>query len=105
MREVPLRFSGGDRLIAFRDPLDKANGSNMIDWQYSEMQPGSENSRGSILSRSAFAFGHARAHKTGDNQPLLIGSYHPSQQNTSAGRLTESMLLEVFDQPRRHLGR
>jgi uracil-DNA glycosylase family 4 len=61
--------------------------------------------RGSILGRSAFAFGHARAHKTGDNQPLLIGSYHPSQQNTSTGRLTESMLLDVFEQARRHLGR
>ena len=45
--------------------------------------------RGQIASRSAFVFGHNVAHETGPGQPLLIGSYHPSQQNTSTGRLFE----------------
>ena len=52
--------------------------------------------RGVIRSRSAFVFAHNAAHRIGPGQPLLISSYHPSQQNTSTGRLTERMLLEVF---------
>ena len=56
--------------------------------------------RGRIASRSAFTFGHNVAHETGPGQPLLISSYHPSQQNTSTGRLTESMLREVLERAR-----
>lgn len=60
--------------------------------------------QGHIASRSAFAFGHDREHRTGENLPLLVSSYHPSQQNTLTGRLTEPMLRRVFQRVRRRLG-
>jgi uracil-DNA glycosylase family 4 len=52
--------------------------------------------RGAISSRSAFGFGHNRQFRTGAGLPILLSSYHPSQQNTSTGKLTEKMLLDVF---------
>jgi uracil-DNA glycosylase family 4 len=53
--------------------------------------------QGKIARRSAFVFGHNAAYETGPGQPLLISSYHPSQQNTSTGKLTEAMFRDVFD--------
>jgi len=61
-------------------------------------------SQGHIRSRSAFPFGHGREHRPSAPLPLLIASYHPSQQNTSTGRLTETMLQSVFDRARGVLG-
>jgi uracil-DNA glycosylase family 4 len=52
--------------------------------------------QGKIASRAAFVFGHGVEYRTGPEQPVLIGSYHPSQQNTSTGKLTEKMLTDVF---------
>jgi uracil-DNA glycosylase family 4 len=52
--------------------------------------------RGFIRSRAAFAFGHDIATETAPGQPRLISSYHPSQQNTSTGKLTDRMLRDVF---------
>jgi uracil-DNA glycosylase family 4 len=57
--------------------------------------------QGKIARRSAFVFAHDAEHRTGVGQPLLISSYHPSQQNTSTGKLTEAMLRAVFQRARR----
>ncbi len=60
--------------------------------------------RGLIASRAPFRFGHGVCHDTGPGTPLLISSFHPSQQNTSTGRLTLEMLVAVFARARRALG-
>lgn len=49
--------------------------------------------RGSLTKTSDLRFGHRVLHKL---TPALLCSYHPSQQNTSTGRLTQQMLDDVF---------
>ena len=53
--------------------------------------------QGAIASLAAFKFGHNVLYRPAPGLPALIGSYHPSQQNTSTGKLTREMLREVFD--------
>jgi uracil-DNA glycosylase len=51
-------------------------------------------SRGEIERLSDFAFGHNVLYPV---VPNLLCSYHPSQQNTSTGKLTQKMLDEIFE--------
>ena len=51
--------------------------------------------RGWIDRLSSCGFAHAAAHVF-DAAPVILCSYHPSQQNTFTGRLTDAMLLDVF---------
>ena len=48
------------------------------------------------------SFGHGTEAEAG--RLLVIGCYHPSQQNTFTGRVTPSMLDEVFSRARAHAG-
>lgn len=41
-------------------------------------------------------FAHGAVWRPESDLPVLVGSYHPSQQNTQTGRLTEAMMDEVF---------
>jgi len=59
---------------------------------------------GHTIPSPAPKFGHGVAYRLpwGD---LLLGSYHPSQQNTFTGKLTRPMFHSVFAQARRELDR
>jgi len=50
--------------------------------------------RGCVI-RPKPSFGHALEYRLPNGQ-TLIGSYHPSRQNTNTGKLTRSMMDEVF---------
>jgi len=53
--------------------------------------------RDQIQRLSDFKFGHGVEYRPYPTGPMLIGCYHPSQQNTSTGKLTREMLRAVFE--------
>ena len=59
--------------------------------------------RGVVL-RPRPQFGHASIAPL-ENDQTLIGCYHPSRQNTHTGKLTASMMDDVFRKARRALAR
>lgn len=52
--------------------------------------------RGELQRGAAFPFRHGASYQLGAGLPRLFVSYHPSQQNTFTGRLTEAMLARVL---------
>lgn len=61
--------------------------------------------QGNISSRAGYPFAHGAEAEFGDRLPHLFGVYHPSQQNTQTGRLTESMYAAAFKRIREFLKR
>ena len=59
---------------------------------------------GKIQSRAAYRFAHGAEAEIADDLPRLFGVYHPSQQNTQTGRLTEVMYTRVLRRIRTFLG-
>jgi uracil-DNA glycosylase len=61
---------------------------------------------GYAVPRPQPRFGHAAeavVHKPSGETVLLLGCYHPSQQNTFTGKLTEEMLDSVMLRAREHI--
>lgn len=59
--------------------------------------------RGAIASLAAFPFRHGASYQMSEVLPRLFASYHPSQQNTFTGKLTEKMLESVLTEIREFL--
>jgi uracil-DNA glycosylase len=56
-----------------------------------------------VVARPKPQFGHGVVYRP-QNGPAVIGSYHPSRQNTNTGKLTAPMLESVFQSARALLG-
>jgi uracil-DNA glycosylase family 4 len=52
---------------------------------------------GKISSRAAYKFAHGVEAEIAPGLPRLFGVYHPSQQNTQTGRVTEAMYREALE--------
>jgi uracil-DNA glycosylase family 4 len=57
---------------------------------------GSLKERGQIATLAAFPFRHGASYELPGDLPRLFASYHPSQQNTFTGKLTDAMLFRVL---------
>jgi uracil-DNA glycosylase family 4 len=49
-------------------------------------------------------FAHGTVVRIGNGIPALVGTYHPSRQNTNTGKLTARMMADVFRRVKRLLG-
>ncbi len=58
---------------------------------------------GKITSRAKFVFAHGAEERPLNDGPVLIGVYHPSQQNTQTGRVTAGMYAKVLERIGRFL--
>jgi uracil-DNA glycosylase len=58
--------------------------------------------RGVLTLKSAYLFGHGLTYSMPDGT-ILLTSYHPSNQNTNTGKLTENMFTEIFRTARKLL--
>ena len=56
-----------------------------------------------IASRALYKFAHGAEAEVVAGSPRLFGVYHPSQQNTQTGKLTEKMFDDVFSKARKVL--
>ncbi len=61
--------------------------------------------RGQIATLAAFPFRHGASYELSGDLPRLFASYHPSQQNTFTGKLTDAMLFGVLRDIRKFLAR
>jgi uracil-DNA glycosylase len=59
---------------------------------------------GRIQTAAEFPFAHGASYAIDGDLPRLFASYHPSQQNTFTGRLTQAMLARVLTDIRQYLG-
>ena len=61
--------------------------------------------RAGLLGRKAeYVFGHGRYYHMPDGR-VLLASYHPSNQNTATGKLTEPMFADIFRKAKQLAGK
>ena len=56
--------------------------------------------RGELKSKKEYVFAHGARYLTPGGR-ILLASYHPSNQNTNTGKLTEKMFRKIFQEARK----
>jgi len=59
--------------------------------------------QGRIASRALYPFSHGAEAQIASDLPRLFGAFHPSQQNTQTGRVTDAMYAKVLARIRQFL--